>query len=103
MIDTGNPVPRQTNTQLGAELNGFIELAPDDRAHMGLVDADNAGITPSGAAIKHLFLLKIHMLNNPILPQESVGQGDYPAPNPVQQGFKLYNQFKISISMTYNF
>ncbi len=72
MIDTGNPVPGQADTQLGAELDGFIELAPDDRAHMGLVDTDNAGITAPGAGIKHLFLLKIHMLNNPIVPQESV-------------------------------
>jgi len=59
VIDTGDTVASQADTQHGTKLNWFVLFATDDGPHMRLVDADYAIITAPGATIKHLLLLEV--------------------------------------------
>ena len=49
MVDAGDAVLIEADTQLGTKLNSFVLLAPDDRANMGLMDTNDPVIATSGA------------------------------------------------------
>ena len=54
MIDAGDAVLIEADTQLGTKLNSFILLAPDDRANMGLMDTNDPVIATSGEEVATL-------------------------------------------------
>ena len=89
MIDTGDALTTQADTQFGTELNGLVLFAPDDGSHMRLVDADDAIITAPGSAIKHLLLLEVKLADDPVLAKLFTGEWDFLAGQHIKHGFNM--------------
>src|SRR5690554_3979886 len=63
---------------LGPELRSRPGLAADDGADMGLMDTDNAVLNLVGPALKHLELLQVDGLDDPILPLKLMAEREGP-------------------------
>lgn len=66
MVDLCQAVASQDDTEFGAELDRFIELAAHDRSHVGLANADDTIVAAAGFSLGHRPLLLIQVLNRPV-------------------------------------